>query len=64
MHGAHRYFAGGGLDTGHDLGRVGEEALQRSGADGGPDESFDDGGVLGIEGMQVRPVPPKSITSM
>ena len=33
---------------------VGEEALQRSGADGRPDESFDDGGVLGIEGMQVR----------
>ena len=64
MYGAHRYLAGGGLDTGHDLGRVGEEALQRSGADGGPDESFDDGGVLGIEGMQVRPVPPKSITSM
>jgi len=33
-------FAGGGLDTSHDLGRVGEEALQRSGADGRPDEPF------------------------
>ena len=41
-------------DTGHDLGHVGEEALQRSGADGRPDQPFDDGGVLGIEGMQVR----------
>jgi len=39
MNGAHRYFAGGGLDTGHDLGRVGKEGLQRSGADGRADEA-------------------------
>ena len=54
MHSAHGRPAGGGLDTGHDLGRVGEEALQCGSPNCRPDESFDDGGVVGIEGVEIR----------
>ena len=42
------------FDTGHDLGRVGEEALQCGSPNRRPDEPFDDGGVLGIEGVEIR----------
>lgn len=52
--GAHRDLARGDLHTLEELSRVSEQTLEQRRPDRGPDESFGDAGIAGVEGMEVR----------
>jgi len=52
--GAHRDLARGDLNTLEELSRVSEQTLEQRCPNRGPDKSFGDATMAGVEGMEVR----------
>ena len=53
MHGTHGDLARGHGHLREELGHIGQEAFERSGGNGSPNQPLDDRGIGGVKGMEI-----------